>query len=45
MTLFARAARRAQALRYGSVFRAALEHSFNGVDDPRTLALLDTDGV
>ena len=45
MTLFERAARRVQDPRYGSVFRAALERYFNGVDDPRTLALLDPDGV
>ena len=45
MTLFEHAARRAQALRCGSVFRAALEHYFGGIDDPRTLALLDADGV
>lgn len=45
MTLFERAARRAQTPSYGSVFRAALDRYFDGADDPRTLELLGPAGV
>jgi len=40
MTLFSRAARRADAPAYGEIFHAALEKYFAGHPDSRTLELL-----